>query len=519
MAGNASKGYKIVLTADATLMSEYRGNMFFGFSSSAPTGFVPSWFYYKFVCPPVGSNGNGEALLAPYALRKIEAFLVRHFGRDQVIVAHPNHLEKAIGEDTRVVGLSTMDPLGIGPVTSTFMGLFGREAYDVASFRKLMDSIASYGRQFKVVAGGPGAWQLITEDGLEQYAIDSIVLGEAEDVIVPLFEKAIEGGPLPKTVESKFVENVDEEVRIVNPSICGLVEISRGCGRGCAFCSQTMRKLRCRSVRGIMEEVQTNISAGKTDVIFHSEDAFAYRGSGIHPNSDAVMDLFKSVSKMKGVERINVSHGSYASVLSEPGLLGKISGVLGLSATDWKGYQVGLETGSPRLLNRHMRGKCKPFQPEEWQDVVKRATAISNDAGWVPVATLVMGLPEENEEDVLKTLELIDDLSGMRTMFFPLFFVPIGALAGKDSFGTEKMMPLHFELFLRCWQVNLKQWPKAFDDVARNLSYGWTEKAALRQIFRLSVSLARRGLTSRMDALKSGREFRMGSKKYRFEAA
>jgi hypothetical protein len=29
---------------------------------------------------------------------------------------------------------------------------------------------------------------------------------------------------------------------------------------------------------------------------------------------------------------------------------------------------------------------------------------------------------------VLKTLELIDDLSSMTAMFFPLFFVPIGAL-------------------------------------------------------------------------------------------
>jgi hypothetical protein len=54
------------------------------------------------------------------------------------------------------------------------------------------------------------------------------------------------------------------------------------------------------------------------------------------------------------------------------------------------------------------------------------------------------------------------------------------------------MLPLHLELFLRCWQTNLEKWPRAFDDIAPHLSYGWAGRAALREIFHLSVSLAQR---------------------------
>jgi len=45
--------YEIVLTADRTLMSEYAGNIFFGFSASAPRGYLPDWFFYRFLCPSV----------------------------------------------------------------------------------------------------------------------------------------------------------------------------------------------------------------------------------------------------------------------------------------------------------------------------------------------------------------------------------------------------------------------------------------------------------------------------------
>ena len=48
---------------------------------------------------------NGVADYAPYGLRKVEAGLLRDgFKREEVVVAHPDHIEKFIGPHTEVVG-------------------------------------------------------------------------------------------------------------------------------------------------------------------------------------------------------------------------------------------------------------------------------------------------------------------------------------------------------------------------------------------------------------------------------
>ena len=85
---------------------------------------------FDFICNYI-PHTNGVAKYAPYGLRKLEAGLLRDgFSRKDVVVAHPNHIEKFIGPETQVVGTYEMDPLGMGPVTMTFT--YGRKqmSYD-----------------------------------------------------------------------------------------------------------------------------------------------------------------------------------------------------------------------------------------------------------------------------------------------------------------------------------------------------------------------------------------------------
>ena len=137
---------KIVLTADRTLMSPYRKlslATFFGCAPALDPHRDPKSFWYKilgrqvtpkilfdFICNYI-PHTNGVADYAPYGLRKVEAGLLRDgFKREEVVVAHPDHIEKFIGPHTEVVGTYEMDPLGMGPVTMTFT--YGRKqmSYD-----------------------------------------------------------------------------------------------------------------------------------------------------------------------------------------------------------------------------------------------------------------------------------------------------------------------------------------------------------------------------------------------------
>jgi len=135
-----NNGYKIVLTADRTLMSEYHGGLFLGFSACVPKGLIPDRLYFSLLCPSVGVNRDGSVKFAPCGIRKIEATLLNYgFQREDVIVAHPEYMGKVVGSNTKVVGIAENDPLGIAPATSSFTGLLGGEAYMAIKFRELLN--------------------------------------------------------------------------------------------------------------------------------------------------------------------------------------------------------------------------------------------------------------------------------------------------------------------------------------------------------------------------------------------
>ncbi len=110
---------KVVLTADRTLMSPYRGISLASFFGCAPAIDVNRdhssiWYHifgnqvtprmlFDFICNPI-PHTNGLASYAPYGLRKVEAALVRDgYTMEDVVVAHPDHIERFVGPGTEVV--------------------------------------------------------------------------------------------------------------------------------------------------------------------------------------------------------------------------------------------------------------------------------------------------------------------------------------------------------------------------------------------------------------------------------
>jgi radical SAM superfamily enzyme YgiQ (UPF0313 family) len=129
--------------------------------------------------------------------------------------------------------------LGITFATDVYAGLYGRrcEPINAYEFRRLIQpAIQSRRPRLKVIVGGPGAWQIEHKQLQEDWGIDCIVHGEAEEVVVELFDAAVRGEAIPRRVEcdSPRLESIPYGL---NRSTFGVVEITRGCGRGCQFCS------------------------------------------------------------------------------------------------------------------------------------------------------------------------------------------------------------------------------------------------------------------------------------------
>lgn len=454
------QGYKVVLTADRTLMSEYGGYLFLGFSACVPKGLIPDWLYFSMFCPSTEVNGNGSVVHAPCGTRKIEAALLDYgFQREDIIVAHPEHLGKVVGSRTKVVGITENDPLGIGPATSTFTQLFSGESYMKLKFKELLNhpSVKRFGP--KIIVGGPGAWQLEGKRVREELGIDCVVIGEGEKVVGPLFENCTNDGKLPEVVYGEAVP--EDEIPVIREStVDGIVEIARGCGRGCKFCVPTLLQYRCLPLDHILKEVEVNLRAGRNPTL-HAEDVLRYKAKGFEPNRKATIDLFKAVKNYPGVRGVAISHFALPSVASAPDLIEEISSISGAGEgpSELSG-QTGIETGSPRLIKNYMEGKCKPFKPEDWPQVVANSFEILSENHWVPCATLILGFPGETEEDIDLTIELVEKLKKFKSLIVPLFLVSMGGLKNKaDSFTLEKMTPKHSELFFECWEHNFNWIP------------------------------------------------------------
>ncbi len=451
-----NKGFKIVLTADRTLMSEYNGGMFLGFSACVPHGIIPDKLYFSLFCPSVPVNKDGSAKYAPCGTRKIEATLLNSgFNREDIIVAHPEHLDKVIGSNTKILCITENDPLGMGPATSTFTQLFGGEAYMTAKFKEILNHPAVQKYKPRIIVGGAGAWQLEDAEMRKTLGIDCVVIGEGEKVVNSLFNEAAIDVPLQGVVYGPVVEEPDIPI-IQGGTIDGIIEIARGCGRGCAFCLPTLQHYRCLSIESILKEVDVNLKFGRSPLL-HAEDVLRYKAKGFEVNKPAVKELFERVYHHPGVKSIAISHFALSSVASAPDLIEDLSAIIEVGeGSAWMSGQCGIETGSPKLIRNLMAGKAKPFAPEEWPKVVEDAFHILNENNWVPLATLIIGLPGEEDEDVQLTMDLVTRLRECKSLIVPLFMVSEGGLKGKaTSFTIDKMTRKQGELFLTCWGQNL----------------------------------------------------------------
>lgn len=454
----------VLLTADRTLMSTYHSNEFLGFGTTSPENFFPDSIFQWLIFPPMKTK-KGIPPQAPYGLRKIEAQLLND-GFD-VLTVDPDHLENYI-DDAKVLGIHVMDPFGLGPATTTFVRTVRTgESYLSKYFRATLDKPEvrrAKKRGLRIIVGGPGAWQFkYRPEFLKERGIDCVMEGECERIVGDLFGKAMRDENLPLMVEvnAKDAPRLDQIPDIKNPSINGLIEIGRGCCRGCAFCAVTLRPLRWYPPEKVERELKININAGITYCTLHAEDVMLYGSKTVTPNREKILTLHRMVKKHVG--GIGWSHAACASVAADPRLFSEIAGIVIDDKQKWWGGEIGIETGSSRLIKTVMPAKSNPFKPEEWPEVVKTAAGTMTDNDFVAACTLIVGLPEETEDDIIKTIELIDDLKDFKSVIVPLFFVPVGRLKNQDWFKYEELSRPQKELLRVCLRHDL-YWVKKILD-------------------------------------------------------
>jgi radical SAM superfamily enzyme YgiQ (UPF0313 family) len=436
----------------------------------------------------VETRPDGQAKYVPNGLRVIEALLIERFGEENVAVCYADQLDRFIGEDTRAVGIHAHNPLGITFATDVYAGFYGAdcEPINAVEFRRLIlhPALKRHKDHLKVILGGPGAWQVEHKGLQREWGIDCIVHGEAEEVAADLFAAAVRGEQIPERIECQSPK-LESIPRIRHRATFGVVEITRGCGRGCQFCSVALRGGKSIPIEDVVANVRTQVAEGADTITITTEDLFLYQqGKKFRTNIPALKRLFQSIAEVPGVRYLTLTHGTIAPAVVNPEVIEELTPwAVGMSPFQneksthpdmrYAMMFVGLETGSIRLFKKYMPGKAYPFRPEQWPDVVLKGYEVMNKHNWFPMSTFIIGLPGETDEDTKQSLELLYALKDTKGVIIPTLFVPLEDTRLEKHEGAKiaRLTDLQWEFFFTCWRYNV-DFLRSSSSVKRKLILG-----------------------------------------------
>lgn len=314
-----------------------------------------------------------------------------------------------------LVGVTVMGPSSVPPATD------------------LVSRLREAGFTRPVVAGGHGATMF--PEALLSAGYDAIVLGEGEAVFRNLLIHGISrdtrgicftGDGVPViTPPQPLIEPLDSlnppARHLIPPPPDGvhLLETSRGCPHGCAFCETTRfygRRWRSRSPEIVARDIRGLVERG-ADIIQIADDNFtadparAIRICGLLEGGPLPL-LMMFFARSDDIAR-------------RPELASHLAGARFLRAS------IGVETTSPLLAE--VTGKHIPFAQH------KQAFSLLASAGIFTIASLIVGLPGETPEMREDYVDLVVELGADSAYFLPFQPLP-GTPLGTPTGDPDPLM-------------------------------------------------------------------------------
>src|SRR5438093_172865 len=191
-------GKLIVLTATLTETIDHAGYFIQMALASLPVWmeFVLNNKYPKW--RNVEYNPDGSARYMPAGLRIVQESLRRQWADQDLVACYPQDLDRFIGPNTRVVAVSTHNPLGVTFAAGVYTSMFGSSKEPINSrYAKQMFAqikASPYRKNFKVIVGGSGGWQIIQTNAYDELGVDCVVEGRSESPeSMALFRQAMAG--------------------------------------------------------------------------------------------------------------------------------------------------------------------------------------------------------------------------------------------------------------------------------------------------------------------------------------
>lgn len=288
---------------------------------------------------------------------------------------------------------------------------------------RIANEIKRVNKNIIVVFGGPQSSATAEETMKTFSCVDFVCTGEGENTVVPFFSELLRndssdlsaipglcyrrGSDIVKNTQDIPLCNLDElphwsdqlidwdpkeEEDIHSKSYLMPIDAGRGCPYSCTFCSTSnfwRRTYRLKSAQRIVDDIlYYRNKYGITSFMF-SHDAFTSNKKLVSEVCDKIID-----------ENIDITWSCSTRIdcLTEELVLKMVQAGL-------KGINVGVETGSPRMqkvINKRLN-----------LDYAKKMILFLQEKKLSVGLYFMYGFPEETEEDLNQTLELVLDFLDM----------------------------------------------------------------------------------------------------------
>ncbi len=280
---------------------------------------------------------------------------------------------------------------------------------------RIIKRLKSY-KNYHFIAGGPHC--LINSSELLQDGFDVLSVGSGEKNLITILFHIKNNIPLASIFKEHITSLDDYKPFPTKHFYYKPIEITRGCPHCCKFCQTSFlfgTRLYHRSPENIFKYVKFAFEKNIKDFRFISPNALSYGSDGLKINLPAIEELLSGLKKILG-QSGRIFFGSFPSEVRPEFITPEVLAIL-KKYVDNKRLTIGAQTGSERLLKLSHRGHSK--------DQIINAIDLTIESGFTADVDIIFGMPDETEEDIYETLDLINKYRNKNVKFHLHYFLPL----------------------------------------------------------------------------------------------
>lgn len=266
----------------------------------------------------------------------------------------------------------------------------------------------SKNKNSKAIIAVVGCYSQVSPDEIASIEEVDIILGtDNRNKLVEICEDFMDDKNKINLVSDIMQVKEFEELRIddVEGKTRAFLKIQDGCNQYCSYCiiPYARGSIRSRKMDSIVKEVKRLAESGFKEVVLTGIHIASY---GKDLGDERLIDLIEAIHDIEGIEKIRL--GSLEPTLITDDFMKRLSNLKKVC----NHFHLSLQSGSDTVLKRMNR----KYTTDEYKSIVDIIRSHMSNVAFT--TDIIVGFPEETEEEFLETCEFVEKIGFSKVHVF-----------------------------------------------------------------------------------------------------